>query len=113
MIRPGAIGDCIVSLPAIDSIKEDYKEVWTPSAVVPLVRRADLVDPISRTGLDLLGLPSLAPPPALLERLGTGEEAACETLAGPHRAPARRHVEGLGSAPAGRGADLARRGSTY
>ena len=71
MIRPGAIGDCIVSLPAIDSIKADYKEVWTPSAVVPLVRRADLVDPISRTGLDLLGLPSLAPPPALLERLRT------------------------------------------
>ena len=69
MIRPGAIGDCIVSLPAIDSIAADYKEVWTPSAVVPLIRRADRVDAISRTGIDLLGLPALAPPPQLLGRL--------------------------------------------
>ena len=69
VIRPGAIGDCILSLPAIESIVADYKEVWTPSAVVPLIRHADRVDAISRTGLDFLGLPALEPPPQLLERL--------------------------------------------
>ena len=69
VIRPGAIGDCIVSLPAIDSIAADYKEVWVPSAIVPLIRRADRVDSIARTGLDLAGLPGVAPPDTLMRRL--------------------------------------------
>ncbi len=56
LIRPGAIGDVIVSLPALEHLRADYTEVWTPAAVVPLIRFADRVRAISSTGLDLLEL---------------------------------------------------------
>jgi hypothetical protein len=61
VIRPGAIGDFIVSLPAIECLRSDYLEVWASSANVPLVRFADRVRSIASTGLDLLGV---AEPPA-------------------------------------------------
>ena len=57
LIRPGAIGDCILSLPALEFLRSDYTEVWTPAAVVPLIRFADCVRAISSTGLDLVELP--------------------------------------------------------
>ena len=69
LIRPGAIGDCILSLPALQFLRADYTEVWAPSAVVPLIRFADCVRSIASTSLDLLGLPAMPPPPALIERL--------------------------------------------
>ncbi len=56
LIRPGAIGDCILSLPALEYLKADYTELWISSAVVPLVRFVDRVRPISSTGIDLLGV---------------------------------------------------------
>jgi hypothetical protein len=56
IIRPGAIGDCILSLPALEHLKTDYTEVWVPSPVVPLIQFADEVCSISSTGLDLLGI---------------------------------------------------------
>ena len=56
LIRPGAIGDVIVSLPALEHLRAAYTEVWTPAAVVPLIRFADRVRAISSTGLDLLEL---------------------------------------------------------
>jgi len=68
VIRPGAMGDFIVSLPALECLKTDYLEVWTSSANAPLVRFADCVRPISSTGLDLLGI--VDAPEGLLERLG-------------------------------------------
>src|SRR5580698_3897648 len=40
-IRPGAIGDFIVSLPALECLQTDYYEIWATSANVPLVRFAD------------------------------------------------------------------------
>ena len=43
LIRPGGIGDVIVSLPALEFLKADYTEVWVPSAVVPLIQFADKV----------------------------------------------------------------------
>lgn len=67
VIRPGAIGDFIVSLPAIESLRTDYLEVWTRSANVPLVRFADRVRSIESTGLDLLGVTN--PPSKLLNDL--------------------------------------------
>jgi hypothetical protein len=66
-IRPGAIGDFIVSLPALESLRTDYFEVWAPSPNVPLVRFADRVRSIASTGLDLLGIAD--PPGSLLDAL--------------------------------------------
>lgn len=56
LIRPGAIGDCIVALPALEWLKDEYTEVWVPSAVAPLIRFADRVRSIADTGLDVLEL---------------------------------------------------------
>jgi len=67
VVRPGAIGDLIVSLPALECLRTDYFEVWTAAANVPLVRFADRVRSIAATGLDLLGVTD--PPPKLLEDL--------------------------------------------
>lgn len=67
IIRPGAIGDVIVSLPAMEHLKSRYTEVWSTEAVRPLIRAADRTESIAATGLDLLEL-GLASP-ALLRRL--------------------------------------------
>jgi ADP-heptose:LPS heptosyltransferase len=64
IIRPGAIGDFIVSLPALESLKTRYLEVWTHRRTVPLVRFADRVRPIDATGLELTGI-TQPPPPEL------------------------------------------------
>ena len=69
LIRPGAIGDCILSLPALECLRAAYTEVWVPSAVAPLIRFADRARSIASTGLDLLGLDGVEPPPRLLENL--------------------------------------------
>jgi heptosyltransferase III len=66
-IRPGAIGDLILSLPALEHLKGEYLEVWTSGATVPLIRFADRVRSIASTGIDLLSVAS--PPPALLPKL--------------------------------------------
>jgi hypothetical protein len=56
LIRPGGIGDFIVSLPALERLKTGYLEVWAASPNVPLARFADCARPIAATGLDLLGI---------------------------------------------------------
>lgn len=56
IIRPGAIGDFIVALPAMECLRADYLEVWTASAHVPLVRFADAARSIAGSGIDLLGI---------------------------------------------------------
>ena len=57
IIRPGAIGDFIVSLPALESLRADYLEVWTAAPNVPLAARmASRARSIASTGLDLLEL---------------------------------------------------------
>lgn len=66
-IRPGAIGDVIVSLPALEHLRGEYLEVWTSSRTVSLIRFADRVRAIPATGLDLLGVTE--PPPKLIENL--------------------------------------------
>lgn len=69
LIRPGAIGDCILAFPAMECLCADDTEVWVPSPAVPLARFADRVQSIAATGLDMLGLPGQAPSPTLVERL--------------------------------------------
>jgi len=69
LIRPGGIGDCVLSFPALQCLKADYTEVWVREDVVPLVRFADSVRSIASTGIDLLGLPGMDAPRALVERL--------------------------------------------
>jgi hypothetical protein len=66
-IRPGGIGDFIVSLPALEQLKTDYLEVWAALPNVPLVRFADRARPIGSTGLDLVGVAD--PPERLIEEL--------------------------------------------
>jgi hypothetical protein len=56
VIRPGAIGDFIVSLPAIESLRTDSFEVWATAQNLPLVRFGARTRGISGTGLDLLGI---------------------------------------------------------
>ncbi len=56
LIRPGAIGDVILSLPALESAKAEYTEVWAPRVTLPLIRFADKTRAIADTGLDLIGV---------------------------------------------------------
>ena len=62
LIRPGAIGDCILAFPALEHLVADFTEVWIPTALVPLVRFADTVRPLASTGIDLVGVGDLAIP---------------------------------------------------
>jgi heptosyltransferase-3 len=56
LIRPGAIGDFIVSLPALESLRAPYTEVWCAGQNVPLARFADKAQSIVAAGLDRVGL---------------------------------------------------------
>lgn len=52
IIRPGAIGDFIVSLPALEFLRADYTEVWATEATAPLARFADRAVSLYSTGID-------------------------------------------------------------
>src|SRR6185437_6348448 len=67
LIRPGAIGDFILSLPAMECLRDGYLEVWAAAANVPLARFADRACSIASTGLDLVGVTGAEP--RLLDRL--------------------------------------------
>lgn len=56
LIRPGAIGDFILSLPALEAFRAGYTEVWCAEQNVPLARFADSAQSIVASGLDRLGL---------------------------------------------------------
>jgi ADP-heptose:LPS heptosyltransferase len=56
IIRPGAIGDFIVSLPALLHLRAPYTELWTGEANLPLARFSDASRTIIAAGLDRLGL---------------------------------------------------------
>jgi hypothetical protein len=55
LIRPGAIGDFIVSLPAMEALRADWTEVWCARQNVPLTGFADNALAIPETGLHRLG----------------------------------------------------------
>jgi hypothetical protein len=67
LIRPGAIGDVILALPALECLRARDTEIWAPSAVLPLLAPLGRAVPLASTGLDLLELGHA--PPALLDRL--------------------------------------------
>jgi lipopolysaccharide heptosyltransferase III len=69
LIRPGGIGDFVLSLPALECLQGAYTEVWAASQNLPLVRFADRTASIASSGLDMLGLPDVTVPEGLLERL--------------------------------------------
>jgi hypothetical protein len=95
-IRPGAIGDFIVSLPALECLNPpspaDSLEIWTAGAHVPLVRFANRVRSIASTGLDLLGVAD--PPARLLEELAGFDSIV--SWYGANRPEFRALVESLG-----------------
>jgi heptosyltransferase III len=65
LIRPGAIGDVILSLPALEAARAEYTEVWAPRPILPLIHFADCTRAIADTGLDLLGVVERARVPKL------------------------------------------------
>jgi heptosyltransferase-3 len=65
LIRPGAIGDFILSLPALEAAKASYTEVWAPRVVLPLVRFADKTRALIDTGIERLGVVESASVPEL------------------------------------------------
>ncbi len=95
IIRPGGIGDCILSLPAIEFLRAEYTEVWVPSAIVPLIRFAE-ARAIASTGIDLLGLPDVEPPEGLIERLRSFDSIV--SWYGSNRAEFREQMSALGLA---------------
>jgi ADP-heptose:LPS heptosyltransferase len=56
LIRPGAIGDVILSLPALEAARAAYTEVWAPRPMLPLIRFANRTRAIADTRLDLVGV---------------------------------------------------------
>lgn len=66
LIRPGAIGDFILSLPALEALRADYTEIWCAESNIPLAFCADRVRSIVSAGLDRLGL---LPADDVIERL--------------------------------------------
>jgi heptosyltransferase III len=93
IIRPGGIGDCILSLPAIEHLRVETTEIWVPSAVVPLIRWAES-RAIASTGIDLLGLPGVEPPSGLIARLRSFDSIV--SWYGANRADFRENVRSLG-----------------
>ncbi|HVP45292.1 MAG TPA: glycosyltransferase family 9 protein [Bryobacteraceae bacterium] len=66
IIRPGAIGDFILSLPAMEHLKADFLEVWAASTNLPLARFAHSTRSVASTGLDML---EFSPNPRLTAEL--------------------------------------------
>jgi heptosyltransferase III len=94
LIRPGAIGDCILSLPALEYLAADFTEVWIPSAIVPLIRFADVVRPLASTGIDLVGVGDLTMPQQLKSRLQSFDSII--SWYGTNRPEFRNALESLG-----------------
>lgn len=68
LIRPGAIGDFIVSLPALESLRAGYTEIWCAEQNVPIARFADHARSIGSSGLNRLGF---LPADDVIDRLRT------------------------------------------
>ena len=94
LIRPGAIGDTIVWLPAAEHWAAHGAEIRAPSANLPLVRHLGETTAISATGLDLLGLDGVDPPPLLITALGSFQTIL--SWYGANRPEFRDHVQRLG-----------------
>lgn len=56
LLRPGAIGDIILSLPTLEAARDEYTEVWAPRPILPLIRFADRTRAIIDTGIERVGV---------------------------------------------------------
>jgi ADP-heptose:LPS heptosyltransferase len=92
IIRPGALGDFIVSLPALEFLRTDYLEIWASESNLPVIRFADRCRSIASTGLDLLSVTD--PPARLLEELRSFDSIV--SWYGANRAEFRECVNNLG-----------------
>jgi hypothetical protein len=92
LIRPGAIGDFLVSLPALECLRADYTEVWSAAPNVSLARFADRARAIRATGLDLLEISG--PSSQLLETLRAFDSIV--SWYGTNRPEFRQQVRALG-----------------
>jgi ADP-heptose:LPS heptosyltransferase len=88
LIRPGAIGDCILSLPALRHLSTGDTEIWAASPVLPLIQFARTRS-IASTGLDLAGIGNLPTP-----ELGHFDEIV--SWYGSNRPEFRAALEGTG-----------------
>ncbi|MBV9224376.1 MAG: glycosyltransferase family 9 protein [Acidobacteriaceae bacterium] len=95
LIRPGAIGDCILSLPALAHLQADYTEVWVPSAVVSLIQFAHSVLSLASTGIDLLGIVDWEPDEKLRRTLRGFDEVV--SWYGTNRPEFRAALESFGA----------------
>lgn len=91
IIRPGAIGDFIVSLPALQSLRADYTEVWCPSALRALATFADRTISLAASGIDRVGLTDAAD---AIDRLRNFDDIQC--WYGTNRSDFRSFVHSLG-----------------
>lgn len=94
LIRPGGIGDCILSLPALEALRADYTEVWVARPNIPLIRFADRVVALSDTGIDWLEIDPHRAPPSLLPTLASFDSIV--SWYGANRAEFRQVVYALG-----------------
>ncbi len=69
LLRPGALGDCILSLPVLKYLAAEYTEVWAPSAVWPLYSFANATRSLAGSGIDRLGVGDLLPDETLVAQL--------------------------------------------
>ena len=90
IIRPGAIGDFILSLPALHCLQTEYLEVWAAAQNLPLARFADQTRSIASTGLDML---EFDPRPGLLTSLRSFDSII--SWYGTNRPEFRKLVESL------------------
>ena len=91
LIRPGAIGDFILSLPAMEALRAEYTEVWCAGQNVVLARFADAARSIASAGLDRLGF---LPSDDVVERLRRFDSIV--SWYGANRPEFRELTEGLG-----------------
>ncbi len=74
LIRPGALGDTIVWLPAAEHCLRDGGEIWCAGANLEVVGHLAPARAIEGSGLDLLELPGAVVPDTLIERLRSFDE---------------------------------------
>jgi ADP-heptose:LPS heptosyltransferase len=71
VIRPGAIGDVVCALPAIEHLEPT--EIWAPAPVLPLLRHIAPARSIASTGIDRLEIPG-QPAADVINRLSGFDE---------------------------------------
>ena len=94
ILRPGAVGDCILALPALQYLAVEYTEVWTPSVFMPLVQFAQRVRALSSTGIELVGVGDFEIPAELRTTLESF--ASIVSWYGANRPEFRQAIQSLG-----------------